>query len=242
MQHKDLWRPSKYVQTRNGLRASRDPKQVVRGSRFVADAQARMYEKAIREHASGQLLDLGCGFVPLYGVYKDLVLDITCVDWDHTLHPSPHVDRTCDLNKALPLADGGYDTILLTDVLEHVQEPWRLWSEMSRVLRKGGKLIVGVPFLYPIHEAPHDYFRYTGHTLRMYCERSGLQLISLDTFGGLAATLVSFLGRLVGRSGVLSWMSERVASLLLHSPIGQVSETRTSRQFPIAYCLVAAKQ
>jgi SAM-dependent methyltransferase len=241
MQQKELWRPTKYVQTRQGLRASRDRDQVVRGSRFVADAQARMYEKAIRDHASGHLLDLGCGFIPLYGVYKDLVRDNTCVDWDHTLHPSPCLDLTCDLNGSLPLPDEEFDTILLTDVLEHVQEPSRLWSEMSRLLRKGGKLIVGVPFLYPIHEAPHDYFRYTEHTLRMYCERSGLLLVSLETFGGLAATLVSFWGRFVGRSGMLSWMSERVASLLLGSPIGKVSEARTSRQFPLAYCLVAQK-
>ncbi len=60
MQHRELWHPTKFVQTPGGLRASRDLGQVIRGSRFVADAQARMYEKALRMHASGYLLDLGC--------------------------------------------------------------------------------------------------------------------------------------------------------------------------------------
>ena len=242
MQHKELWRPTKFVQTRNGLRASRDPAQVVRGSRLVADAQARMYETAIREHASGQLLDLGCGFVPLYGLYKDFVQDNTCVDWDRTLHPSPHLDHTCDLNETLPLPDEEFDTVLLTDVLEHIQDPRGLWKEMTRVLRPGGKLIVGVPFLYPIHEAPHDFFRYTEHALRMFCDRSGLTLISLDVFGGLAAGLVELWGRMVSRSGVMSGLVAGAGSLLLRSPIGKLSAAQTSHKFPIAYCLVAQKR
>ncbi len=109
------------------------------------------------------------GLFPLYGVYKDLVRDTVCVDWDQSLHPSPHLDYTCNLNGVLPLKDEEFDTILLTDVLEHIQDPFCLWKEMTRVLKHGGKVIVGVPFLYPIHEAPHDYFRYTEHALRLFC-------------------------------------------------------------------------
>ncbi|RPH31514.1 class I SAM-dependent methyltransferase [bacterium] len=242
MQQKELWRPTKFVQTRSGLRASRDPEQVVRGSRFVADAQARMYEKAIRDHASGRLLDLGCGFVPLYGIYKDLVRENICVDWERTLHPSPHLDYTCDLNSSLPLPDGEFDTVLLTDVLEHIHDPACLWKEMARVLKQGGKLILGVPFLYPIHEAPHDYFRYTEHALRLFCARSGLTLISLEAFGGLAAGLVEFWGRITARSGLLSGLVAGAGSILLSSAVGKISAARTSRTFPIAYCLVAQKR
>ncbi len=242
MQQKELWHPTKFVQTRKGLRASRDPEQVVRGSRFVADAQARMYEKAIRDHASGRLLDLGCGFVPLYGVYKGHVRDNVCVDWDRTLHPSPHLDLTCDLNGTLPLRDAEFDTILLTDVLEHIQDPASLWKEMTRVLKRGGKLILGVPFLYPIHEAPHDYFRYTEHALHMFCDRAGLTLLSFEAFGGLAEVLVEIGNRIATRSGVISGLVLGAGSLLLRSPIGKFSAARTSRSYPIAYCLVAQKR
>ena len=242
MQHKELWQPTKFVSTPKGLRASRDPEQVVRGSRFVADAQAQMYEKAIKEHASGSLLDLGCGFVPLYGVYKDFVRENICVDWDRTLHRSPHLDYTCDLNGTLPLQEEVFDTVLLTDVLEHVQDPVSLWKEMARLLKRGGKLIVGVPFLYPIHEAPHDYCRYTEHALRLFCEREAVTLISLEIFGGLAQVLVAFVGRMAGRSEVSSSLWRGVGSILLHSPIGKISAVRSSRAFPIAYCLVAQKQ
>jgi SAM-dependent methyltransferase len=242
MLRKELWRPTKFTQTPKGLRASRDPEQVVRGSRFVADAQARMYEKAIKEHATGKLLDLGCGFVPLYGVYKDLVREVICVDWDQTLHPSPHLDHTCDLNGVLPLKDEEFDTILLTDVLEHMRDPASLWKEMARVLKRGGKVIVGVPFLYPIHEAPHDYFRYTEHALGLFSERAGLTLISLDAFGGLAEGLVEYWSRIVSRSRLLSLLVSGAGSLLLRSPVGKISATRTGRKFPIAYCFVAQKQ
>jgi SAM-dependent methyltransferase len=242
MQHQELWHPTKFVQTEKGLRASRDPLQVVRGSRFVADAQARMYERAIREHASGSLLDLGCGFVPLYGVYKDLVRETTCVDWELSEHPSPHLDFRCDMNKALPLPDCAYDTILLTDVLEHIHDPFTLWREMVRVLRPGGKMIVGVPFLYHIHEAPHDYFRYTEHTLRLFCDRHGLTVISLDAFGGLAEVMVHFLSRMAGHSGLVSGLVAGMSALVLGSPIGKLSSKRSPRSFPIAYCLVAQKK
>lgn len=242
MQRKELWHPTKYVRTSQGLRASRDRTQVVRGSRLVADAQARMYEKAIREHASGRLLDLGCGFVPLYGMYKEYASDAVCVDWENTLHPSPHLDLTCDLNGTLPLPDKEFDTILLTDVLEHIHDPSCLWNEMTRVLKPGGKVIVGVPFLYPIHEAPHDYFRYTEHALHAFCERSGLKVLSLDIFGGLAAMLIEVLGRMAARLPVIFAFVQGTGSLLLRSPIGKISETRTSRVFPMAYCLVAQKQ
>ena len=201
-----------------------------------------MYEKAIREHASGRFLDLGCGFVPLFGVYKDLVRDTTCVDWENTLHPSPHLDQCCDLNKPLPLPDAEYDTVLLTDVLEHIHSPESLWKEIARVMKPGGKLILGVPFLYPIHEAPHDYFRYTEHTLRFYCERGGMKMISLEVYGGIAAGIFDLLARMVSRSGILSGLVFGTGSLLLRSPIGKISATRTSSTFPIAYCLVAQKQ
>lgn len=241
MQRKELWRPTKFIQTEDGLRASRDPEQVVRGSRFVADAQARMYERAIRAHASGLLLDLGCGFVPLYGVYKEHIQDNVCVDWENTLHPSPHLDCTSDLNGALPLPDAHFDTVLLTDVLEHLHDPARLLSEVARVLKAGGKLILGVPFLYPIHEAPHDYYRYTEYALRRFCEKGGMSVLALDAFGGLAETLLAFTGRIAGRFEWSSRLLLGAGTLLLRSPLGKRSTSRSQGAFPLAYCLIAQK-
>lgn len=66
----------------------------------------------------------------------------------------------------LPFLDGSFEQILATELLEHVRHPHAAIREMWRVLRPGGRVILTTRFLYPIHGAPHDYFRYTRFGLR----------------------------------------------------------------------------
>lgn len=61
----------------------------------------------------------------------------------------------------IPFKDGEFDIVLCMSVLEHLEIPSRAISEMKRVLKPGGRVIVSVPFLFPIHDAPGDYWRFT---------------------------------------------------------------------------------
>ncbi len=61
----------------------------------------------------------------------------------------------------LPFSDGSFDTILCTEVLEHLKEPKAAITEMKRVLKKEGKVVLTTCFVYPLHESPNDYFRFT---------------------------------------------------------------------------------
>ena len=45
----------------------------------------------------GYLLDLGCGKVPLYLIYKSHITDSICVDWGNSLHGNDYIDSECDL-------------------------------------------------------------------------------------------------------------------------------------------------
>jgi SAM-dependent methyltransferase len=135
------------------------------------------------------------GHVPLYGVYRNLVEDNTCIDWGGSLHKNPYLDFEADLTAPLPFDDKSFDTVLLTDVLEHLPEPASTLNEIARVLRPDGKLLLGVPFLYWIHEEPHDYHRYTEFALRRMCERSGLKIVDLQAYGGLPEVLCDLLGK-----------------------------------------------
>ena len=156
----------------------------------MVDNVAPYYERAIRAHAHGRLLDMGCGSVPLYETYRDLVSENICIDWQNTAHVNPHLDHLVDLTEPLPFESCSFDTILMTDVLEHIPEPMKLMRETARILRPGGKLLLSVPFFYWLHEVPHDYFRYTEFALRRFCELSELRVVEVVPYGGLPEVLL----------------------------------------------------
>ena len=241
MKDADAWTPTKFVMTERGLQASRDTREVSISSRLSADLMAPRYQRMLERHARGRLLDLGAGHAPLFGVYRGLVDAVTCVDWPGSPHPSRHVDLFLDLNERLPLPDAGYDTLLLTDVLEHISQPHILWPEMARVLAPGGRLLLATPFMYWIHEAPNDYLRYTEHMLRDCCTRNGLEILELRAQGGSPEVILDIVGRHLAWSPLLSRVHLAVArAMLALSPVRRLSE-RTRRWFPLAYTLVAAR-
>src|SRR5688572_15710146 len=172
MRNEAQWKQTKFARDGRGRwRANRSEVPIT--SRLVADLAAAAYAEAIETHASGRLADLGCGMVPLYGVYRGKVVDIVCIDWPRSPHGSTHVDHFADLNAPLDLDPASFDTVIATDVIEHLHAPQALFASAARVLKRGGKLIIGVPFLYWIHEAPHDYFRCTRFSLEKLATESG---------------------------------------------------------------------
>jgi SAM-dependent methyltransferase len=59
------------------------------------------------------------------------------------------------------ILDNSIDVIFLMEVLHHVQNPFNAVAEMERILRNGGLVIGSTAFVFPICDAPYDYFRYT---------------------------------------------------------------------------------
>lgn len=113
----------------------------------------------------GRVIDLGCGSTP----FKDHILGVADeyigVDWDQTMHDQNNVDVFADLSKEFPFPAQYADTIISFQVLEHLPEPDLFFSECHRVLRGNGSLFITVPFMWHIHEAPYDYFRFTRYGL-----------------------------------------------------------------------------
>ena len=245
MQYQEKWQPSKFVYKNGKLRASRDGEEVSLSSRLVVDIVAGYYDRDLKQHARGRLLDLGCGKVPLFATYRELVTEVTCVDWVNTPHKNPHLDRELDLTDNLPFDDNEFDTIILSDVLEHISVPQRLWKEMARILSKKGKIIMNVPFFYWLHEQPHDYYRYTEFALRRFADISGMRLIKLASVGGapeiLADVLAKNLMRLpkLGRAAAL--FVQWCAWNFIRTSVGKKVSDATSRVFPFGYFLIAEK-
>ncbi len=245
MKNENDWRPSKYVQRRNSLVASRNVDEVGVASRLIADLVAARYAAFLPQFARGRLVDLGCGKAPLYAAYRPHVDSVTCVDWGNSVHASPYLDVQTNLSERLPFDDGQFDTILLSDVLEHIADPGLLWDEMSRIVAPGGHVILNVPFMYCIHESPYDFYRYTGFALKRFAEIRGMAVTVLEPIGGglevLADTLakhlqfVPVLGVPLARAvqGLVAWFGRT-------GPGRRVSQG-SGRVMPLGYFMVARK-
>lgn len=79
----------------------------------------------------------------------------------------------------LPFRSRSFDTVMLLEVLEHLPEPHRALREASRVAKVGGTVIVSVPFLYPIHDAPQDFRRWTRFGLLDLVRSAGGETLSI---------------------------------------------------------------
>lgn len=121
---------------------------------------------------------------------------------------------------SLPFEDACFDGVFCLEVLEHVPEPESVLKEIARVLKRGGRAWITMPFLYPLHDAPFDFQRFTEYGLRRSMRQAGLEVTSLRKTGhairtaGLLACL-AIAGGAYGRPGWLKWPLLPVAIIMV---------------------------
>ena len=160
------------------------------------------------------VLDLGCGtkwpqaLVPASCRYVGLDYPETA-QW-YEAKPDVFGDA-----QHLPFADCTMNTVLMADVLEHVPNPRQALAEVARCLAPKGTLILIVPFLYPIHDAPHDYQRWSVHGLKKLVGECGF-IIETETYSGNPLETAALLSNIALTKTVFNWISKRhLASLLV---------------------------
>jgi len=147
-----------------------------------------------RRFFNGLLLDLGAGEQP----YADLVKR-NCARYiamDIEIRSKDPLDVMGN-SLCLPYKDETFDSILCTEVLEHVSDPSALFKEAARVLKNGGNLVLTTPMCCPLHEEPHDYFRYTQYGLEVLSKRAGMKVISIGERGGAIIAMAQSIGMLL---------------------------------------------
>jgi SAM-dependent methyltransferase len=242
MQNTDQWIPTKFVFDGAAWKTSPNRQEVHVSSRLMSDLMIGAYEAAISRYATGRLADIGCGKAPLYGLYADRVDEVLCVDWPQTAHGTSFIDVFCDLNKEIDIESAHVDTVVCTDVLEHLHQPAVFFGELARICRPGGTVILGVPYLYPIHEAPHDYCRHTEFSLRRLSDDAGFDVLELTPYGGgIQAVAVLFLKSIASRSRVLGLLEPGVRQLSKMALVRRLAQ-RHAAELPLGYCLVARKR
>lgn len=162
----------------------------------------------------GTILDLGCadgrirGFLAPRCSYIGLDYYRTATGWYGT-RPDIFGDA-----QAIPVADTSVDYVLLLDVLEHLPRPDDCVREVRRVLRTGGKLIIQVPFLYPVHDSPLDFQRWTVHGLRVLSKRHGFVIVE-EICRGTPLESAALLANIAIAKTVLGWLNQKNPLLLL---------------------------
>ena len=98
------------------------------------------------------------------------------------------VDVICPVTE-LAFEKFQFDTVLCTQVLEHVFDHDKMMKEIFRVMKPGGHVILTVPFAWELHEEPYDFFRYTKHALKQLFENTGFEIDYIKPNGGKWAAI-----------------------------------------------------
>ncbi len=191
------------------------------------------------------ILDVGSGLAPYRELFSHTAY--TTCDWNQSLYAPeipPDIVAPAD---AIPVEDSSFDAILCTEVLEHVPAPWDVLSEFHWIIRPGGRVWITVPFTWPLHEEPHDYYRYTRFGLQHLLEKAGFSEVEVsplsDSFSTLSQ-LVHDLEWLMGTAddgfdeqrGLIGETMRRTSEL-----IATFSNFDTQRMLPLGYSASALR-
>lgn len=157
----------------------------------------RDLKNAIETYSKGKVLDIGCGNKPYEAWFEGKISEY--VGCDVVQSSSNKVDVICKAND-IPLESNGFDTILSTQVIEHVEDFQGMLNEAYRLLKKDGCLVLSGPMYWYLHEEPHDFFRYTKYGFAYILEKAGFEIINIKENGGAWATLGLVMNHTLGFS------------------------------------------
>jgi|SRR5579875_1422648 len=190
--------------------------------RFVGESPiyrrpiAAAVAKLARDTPAGTtVLDAGSGSAPYRPLFAHC--DYVTQDWSASPHAEARqADIIADLAE-LPVPDERFGVIVCTEVLEHVSDPARVMTELFRVTKRGGKVLLTVPFVIELHEEPYDFFRYTSHALQHLLETAGFDEVTVTPLSGWFSTILAMMRNAHGTLGSPGWkgLLSRFAGVLL---------------------------
>ena len=210
-----------------------------------------MFNKITRHHlkiflekykTDATVLDVGSGG----SSYHTLFPNRLTVDID----PGRQPDIVADAHQ-LPFPDGSFERVLCTEMLEHVLHPQVVADELLRVLKPGGLLILTTRFVFPLHDVPHDYWRFTKYGLRELFKAGEIVELAPETAAfstiGVLLQRIAFQTRLrmnlLSKVGVL--LLARVfngMNFLIVQEFGDIAKRTSERDImPSGYYLVVRK-
>lgn len=146
---------------------------------------ARGAIKTSSEYISGRVLDLGAGSAK----YKPDIMRTADSYTAFDGQAGTHINHVGDVDNLSCFEENMFDTVICTEVLEHVQKPWKVIEEIQRVLAPGGYCVLTTPFLLPFHADPCDFYRYTTAGDSHLFARTGMEVVKTAKSGNLAVII-----------------------------------------------------
>jgi SAM-dependent methyltransferase len=207
-------------------------------------------EDAVRAFAASlpqgaRVLDAGAGegqYAHEFARHRYCGVDLAVGDaaWNYS-----RLDALADL-AGLPFRDEAFDAALHIVTIEHLPEPAAALREIARTLKPGKFLLIVAPHEWEVHQAPHDYFRYTRHGLDYLLDRAGFDAIEIRPAGGYFRLLARrLLNGLQFFTGGARWLLFLPAALLLVPPaliLPFFDSLDRDRNFTLGYICAARKR
>jgi SAM-dependent methyltransferase len=207
-------------------------------------------EDAVRAFAASlpkgaRLLDAGAGegqYAHEFARQRYTGVDLAVGDsaWNYG-----RLDVIADL-AALPFQPATFDAALHIVTIEHLPEPAAALAEIARTLAPGAPLLLAAPHEWEVHQAPHDYFRYTRYGLDYLLNRAGFEAVEIRPAGGYFRLLARrLLNGLQFFTGGARWLLFVPAALLLIPPaliLPFLDPLDKDRNFTLGYICAARKR
>lgn len=149
--------------------------------------------KSAVKYASGRLIDVGCGTKPYESLFAPFVDSYFGVDYPQTMETNYGAQTKADFFadcSETGLRDCSFDTLLSTQVIEHIYDTRKFIKECYRILAPGGIGIFTIPFVWQCHSEPYDFYRFTRHSIQRLFSESGFEVFKIENLEGAYATLI----------------------------------------------------
>jgi SAM-dependent methyltransferase len=147
---------------------------------------------AAPKYARGDLIDIGCGSKPYSPIFQPYIDTYFGIDYPPTAAVNYGEDTKADLFvdcTDTKLESDKYNTILSTQVIEHIYDTKKYVAECYRILKKGGIGIFTMPFLWECHAEPFDYYRFTKYAIEKQFQEQDFEILELRPLEGAYAAI-----------------------------------------------------
>lgn len=202
------------------------------------------FKNAVKKFIKGKTLDAGGGNLSQKKIIQKYASEYLSLDIEKR---NSEIDIICDIQKMNFIKENIFDSVVCTQVLEHVPEPEKAINEIYRILKKNGKVIISVPHLSGLHEEPNDYFRYTNHGIEYLVKKAGFKVEYIKKSGGLLSFIfhpISFVFTLIfWKVPVIKWIFWLINLIVFVIPINFIDKLTTlQRKFPANILIVGVKE